>query len=58
MKKEANMAKNHKHRRNGNPKKFFRVTSHLKSKGFKWLKDDMGFFELPENWDMEFRNDN
>jgi hypothetical protein len=47
-----------KNGRAGNPKRFSSVTSHLRSKDFKWLKEDMGFFDLPENWDLEFRNDN
>lgn len=31
--------------------KFASVTSHLKSKDLQWLKEDMGFFDLPDNWD-------
>lgn len=45
-------------RKNDDPKKFSSVTSHLKSKSFKWLKEDMGFFDVPESWDPEFQNDN
>ena len=44
--------------KNGNHETFYNVTCHLKNKDFKWLKDDMGFFDLPETWDLEFRNDN
>lgn len=47
----------------GNPdgndaKKFNSVTRHLGYQDFKWLKEDMGFFELPEGWDSQFDNNN
>jgi hypothetical protein len=37
-------------------KKFYNVTRHLRYQDFKWLKEDMGLFELPEDWDSQFYN--
>ncbi len=39
-------------------RKFCDVTRHLRYQDFKWLKEDMGLFELPEDWDLPFNNDN
>jgi hypothetical protein len=44
--------------RSGNPKKFTSVTAYLKNRDFQWLREDMGFFDLPEKWDFESGNDN
>lgn len=41
-----------------NSRKFGGVTRYLRHQDFKWLKEDMGFFELPEDWDPQFQNDN
>ena len=39
-------------------KSFYSITKHLRYQDFKWLKEDMGLFELPEDWDPQFNNDN
>ena len=38
--------------------RFISVTRHLKNKDFKLLKDDLGMFNIPESWDLQFENDN
>ena len=35
---------------------FAEVTSHLRSKDFRWLKEDLGLFDMPDSWDLG--NDN
>ncbi len=55
----SRQASNNSGNRNGSDvKKFDSVTRHLRYQDFKWLKEDMGFFDLPEDWDPQFNNDN
>lgn len=49
-----NQDRNHRPR----PKRFGGITSSLRGKDFRWLKDDMDFFALPENRDKEVQDRN
>jgi hypothetical protein len=40
------------------PDKFARITSHLRGKDFRWLREDLGLPDMPDAADLGFGNDN